>query len=68
MDDWFDSNDTLIDPEFDIKVTDPELDKKKVWRYISTNHKYKFREYCKFDKEFVFKTMPMKELKEYGIF
>ena len=68
VDDWFESNDTLIDPEFDIKVTDPELDKKKVWRYISTNHKYKFREYCKFDKEFVMKNMPMKELKEYGIF
>ena len=68
VDDWFENNDTLIDPEFDIKVTDPELDKKKVWRYIATNHKYKFREYCKFDKEFVMKNMPMKELKEYGIF
>ena len=68
VDDWFESNDTLIDPEFDIKVTDPELDKKKVWRYMATNHKYKFREYCKLDKEFVLKTMPMNELKEYGIF
>lgn len=68
VDDWFENNDTIIDPEFDIKVTDPTLDKKKVWRYISTNHKYKFREYCKLDKEFVLKTMPMKELNEYGIF
>lgn len=68
VDDWFVSNDTLIDPEFDIKVTDPTLDKKKVWRYIATNHKYKFREYCKFDKEFVMKNMSMNELKEYGIF
>ena len=68
VDDWFVSNDTLIDPVFDIKVTDPTLDKKKVWRYIATNHKYKFREYCKFDKEFVLKNMPMNELKEYGIF
>ena len=68
VDDWFVSNDTLVDPVFDIKVTDPELDKKKVWRYIATNHKYKFREYCKFDKEFVLKNMPMNELKEYGIF
>lgn len=68
MDDWFENNDTLIDPEFDIKVTDPTLDKKKVWRYIATNHKYKFREYCKFDKEFVMKNMPMKELKDYRIF
>ena len=68
VDDWFESNDTLIDPEFDIKVTDPTLDKKKVWRYIATNHKYKFREYCKLDKDFVLKNMPMKELNEYGIF
>ena len=68
VDDWFVSNDTLVDPVFDIKVTDPTLDKNKVWRYIATNHKYKFREYCKFDKEFVLKNMSMNELKEYGIF
>lgn len=68
VDNWFDGNDTLIDPEFDIKVLDPALDKKKVWRYLATNHKYKFREYCKLDREFVIKDMPMKELKDYGIF
>lgn len=68
VDNWFDNNDTLIDPEFDIKVLDPTLDKKQIWRYIATNHKYKFREYCKMDREFVIKDMPMKELKDYGIF
>ena len=68
VDNWFDKNDTLIDPEFDIKVLDPTLDKKQIWRYIATNHKYKFREYCKMDREFVTKDMPMKELKDYGIF
>ena len=68
VDDWFENNDTLIDPAFDIKVLDPSLDKKKVWRYIATNHKYKFREYCKIGGEFVMKNMPMKELKDYGIF
>ena len=68
VDDWFVSNDTLVDPVFDIKVADPTLDKKKVWRYIATNHKYKFREYCKLDREFVMKNMPMKELKDYRIF
>lgn len=67
VDDWFANNDTLMDPEFDIKVLDPELDKKKVLRYMATNHKYKFREYCKFDMEFVMKYMSMKELKEYSI-
>ena len=67
VDDWFDNNETLIDPTFDIMIMDNGIDQRSLFHYIATNHLYKLREYAKVLPEVVRKHFTDDELRDLGM-
>ena len=67
VDNWFDNNETLIDPTFDTMLMDPGLNLRNVFHYLATNHLYKLREYAKVLPEVVRKHFTADELRDLGM-
>lgn len=64
VDGWFLENEKVLDPMFDIMISESSIDKRKVFSYIATNHLYKLREYNKLFPEEVAKWLTDEERKE----
>lgn len=64
VDEWFMENDSSLDPLFDMKLADPGLDMRKVCKYMSTNHHYRFREFAKFNNDKMAELFSKEALKE----
>ena len=47
VDEWFDGNETMLDPMFDIMIMDTGLDLRKVFMYAASNYLRGFKEYAK---------------------
>lgn len=67
VDCWFDGNQSIVDPMFDILISDNSIDKRKVFSYIATNHLYNLREYVKIFPEVVGNFFTMDERIEFGL-
>lgn len=67
VDNWFDSNETMLDPTFDIMIMDNGIDQRSLFHYVATNHLYKLREYAKVLPEVVCKHFTNDELRDLGI-
>lgn len=66
VDDWFKENDTILDPMFDISISEPGLDMKKVFVYLATNHLLHLRAYAKLFPETIAQYFTKEELGEMG--
>jgi hypothetical protein len=66
VDDWFKENDTIVDPMFDISISEPGLDMKKVFAYLATNHLLHLRAYAKLFPETMAQHFTKEELGEMG--
>jgi hypothetical protein len=64
VDTWFENNDAMLDPGFDIKLMEPGLNQRKILLYVATNHLYAFREYARVFPEVVGQFLTKQELKE----
>ena len=64
VDGWFLENEKVLDPMFDIMISESSVDKRKVFGYIATNHLYKLREYNKLFPEEVAKWLTNEERRE----
>ena len=64
VDEWYESNETMVDPGFDIQLMNPEIDPRKVFLYVATNHLYDFRNFARVLPDVVKEFMSPKELKE----
>jgi hypothetical protein len=67
VDDWFDNNETMLDPTFDMKLMDTGLNLRNLFHYAATNHLYKLREYAKVLPEVVCKHFTNDELRDLGM-
>ena len=66
VDDWFKENDTIVDPMFDISISEPGLDMKKVFAYLATNNLLQLRAYAKLFPETIAQYFTKEELGELG--
>ena len=66
VDEWYESNETMVDPGFDIQLMDGSLDKRKVLLYAATNHLYDFRLFAKVLPDVVEKYITKDELRDFG--
>lgn len=67
VDEWYESNETMVDPGFDILLMDGSLDKRKVLLYAATNHLYDFRLFAKVLPDVVEKYITRDELRDLGV-
>ena len=67
VDNWYAENRSIVDPMFDILISDNSIDKRKVFSYIATNHLYNLREYVKIFPEVVGNFFTMDERIEFGL-
>ena len=67
VDEWYNKNETMVDPEFDIQLMDESLDKRKVFLYVATNHLYDFRMFAKVLPDVVEKYITKDELRDLGV-
>lgn len=51
VDKWCGTEESFIDPMFDMKLLDNRLNLKHLFLYMATNHRYRFREYARFNRE-----------------
>ena len=66
VDKWYESNETIVDPGFDIQLMDGILDKRKVLLYVATNHLYDFRLFAKVLPDVVEKYITKDEMRDFG--
>ena len=66
VDKWYESNETMVDPGFDIQLMDGSLDKRKALLYAATNHTYDFRLFAKVLPDVVGKYITKDELRDFG--
>lgn len=67
VDRWYASNETMVDPGFDIQLMDGSLDQRRVLLYVATNHLYDFRKFARVLPYAVEKHLSKDELKELGV-
>ena len=67
VDKWYESNETMVDPEFDIQLMDGSLDKRKVLLYAATNYLCDFRQFTKVLPDFVGKYITKNELCDFCV-
>ena len=67
VDNWYVENKSIVDPMFDILISEPYIDKRKVFLYVATNHLYNLREYVKLFPEVVGNFFTMNERIEFGL-
>ena len=67
VDKWYESNETIVDPGFDIQLMDGSIDKRKAFLYVATNHLYDFRMFARVLPDVVGKYITKHELKELGV-
>ena len=65
VDKWYDKNETMVDPGFDIQLMDGSLDKRKVLLYAATNHLYDFRQFARVLPDVVEKFITRDELQAF---
>lgn len=65
VDKWYNKNETMVDPEFDIQLMDENLDKRKVLLYAATNHLYDFRQFARVLPDVVEKNITRDELRDF---
>ena len=64
VDEWYAKNATIVDPGFDIQLMNSEIDPRKVFLYVATNHLCDFRMFARVLPDVVEKHMSKEELKE----
>ena len=64
VDNWFERNETMVDPGFDMKLMDPSINARKALLYAATNHIYDFRKFANVLPEVVSQHFNKDELRE----
>ena len=63
VDKWYEINETIVDPGFDMKLMDPSIDARKALLYAATNHLHDFRRFARVLPEVVNEHLGKNELK-----